>query len=126
MTLTPQTLSLGAGALLVLATPLAFWSMGPEFAAGVAAAGGVTLLNLGLWVLVVQKAILGTLEGSGAGGAALLYLLKFAGLVGLLYLLVARFPALSVLVGCSVVVGSVMAAAAVGLRSDLQVGEGHA
>jgi hypothetical protein len=126
MTLTPQTISLGAGALLLVAAPLAFWAAGPEFAAGLAAAGGLTLINLWLWVAVVQQAIVSTVQGVGAGGAVLLYLLKFVGFIGLVALMVSRFPPLAVLLGCSVVVTSVMAAAAVGLRSDLQVGEGHA
>ena len=126
MTLTPQTISFGAGALLVAATPLALWAAGPEFAAGLAAAGGLTLINLWLLVAVVQQAIVATVHGVGAGGAVLLYLLKFVGMVGLVALMVSRFSPLAVLLGCSVVVTSVMAAASVGLHSDLVVGEGHA
>ena len=127
MTVSPQTISLSAAALLLVGTPLALWLGGAAFGAGFAASGGLMLVNLALWVCVVKKAIESVLSGNGGGLALVLYFTKFLALIGLLVFLLTRFPPLSVVLGSSVVVAAVMAVAAVGLGTGgLQVSEGSA
>ena len=125
MTVSPQTISFSAAALLAVVAPLAAWWGGVVFGLGVFAAGALMLLNLGGWAVVVRQAIESTLSGEGSGLAALFYILKLLTLAGGLVGLLLAFPPLSVLLGCSVTVLAVIGVAIVGTPAELPVGEGY-
>ncbi len=96
-----------------------------NFAAGVAMTGGVMMGNFLAWTWIIRRVMQGTLsEDTGTVVQAAIVLgLKFLLIAGTTLGLVIFFPPVSVLVGSSVVVAAIMAHAAAGTLTELQVGE---
>jgi hypothetical protein len=97
---------------------------GVEFAAGVAVSGGLVLANLLVWAFVVRGLLRSAATGEGSALPVLTHVLKFGLLVLTLWWLGGRFPFEAVAMGSSVVVSAILLHAILGLRSELQVGEG--
>jgi len=125
MNVNPRTISSVSIVLLGLMVCAAWWRVDVNFAAGVAMTGGVMMGNFLAWTWIVRRVMQGTLsEDTGTVvQAAILLGLKFLLIAGTTLGLVIFFPPVSVLVGSSVVVAAIMAHAAAGTLTELQVGE---
>lgn len=121
--ITPRTIGLSALGLLFLAVVGGGGLGGPEFAGGVAAAGGVALLNLAAWTALVRRMIASTLAGTRGARTAVLFALKPLLLAAVLFGLVLLFPFRAVVLGSSVVVGAAVAVAFIGFRVSLDLGD---
>jgi hypothetical protein len=119
----PQTLAISAAAVLLVTTLASVALAGKDFGGGVAATGGLMLVNLLLWTFTVKGLLAATLSGRPPILAVIVYTLKLLLLTGGLALLCATFPPLSVVLGASVVVTAIMANAAVGHGFALSAGE---
>ncbi len=82
-------------------------------AQGIAVSAVVMLVNLGLWALSVRRLIVSAVDGSGGAAPAFFIATKLVGMAFMVWGLVQVFPTLSVLLGGSVVVLSILLHAAV-------------
>jgi len=128
MTITTNIITISSAALLVGLVIVGGILAGPAFGAGALLAGGLMLANLVAWRFSISKARALVTEASTPDLAAAslpggLFVLKFLVLGGAVAALVAWFPPVSVALGLSVVVITILGFAALGLVVDLQVGE---
>jgi hypothetical protein len=121
MTLTLRNTTISALALLVVCTLGAQWLYGSTSAGGVAAAGGLILVNFVLWQRVGHAFMSAALQGRSPVLAVVLWGAKLTLLIGGLLFLLANFPPLAVTVGASVVVASILLLALGSTASELRL-----
>ena len=124
MNVSPRTLTLSAAFVLVAAATVGTIVIDSEFGGGIAATGALMMVNLLLWTATVKGLFAATLRGRSPVLPAVLYSLKLPLLAAGLVLLCSVFPPSSVMIGSSVVVFGILGHAAVGMSTELQVGEG--
>jgi hypothetical protein len=121
MKITLRRTGTSAAALLVAATGLACWVGGAEMGGGVAASGGLILVNFALWQRVGHAMFAAALQGGTSFFAAVLWSLKLVLLLGGLLFLLATFPPLAVAVGSSVLVASILLQALGSVATELRL-----
>ena len=121
MKITLRRTGISAAALLAAATGIAYWVGGAEAGGGVAASGGLILVNFALWQRVGHAMIAAALQGDTSLFAAVLWSLKLALLLGGLLFLLAMFPPLAVAVGSSVIVASILLQALGSVATELRL-----
>lgn len=119
-----RSLSRSAALVLVLMSAVGAGIGGIDFAAGVAVSGAVVVVNLGIWGFVVRGLLRAVVSGQSAVLPALTHVIKFGLLCLSFWWLGSHFPLEAVVMGSSVVVAAIMLHAIVGIRTELQVGEG--
>jgi len=124
MNVSPRTLTLSAAIVLVAASVVGALLVDTDFGGGIAATGALMLVNLLLWTATVRGLFAASLEGRAPVLPAVLYSLKLLVLAAGLSLLCSVFPPTAVVIGASVVVFGILGHAAVGMGTELQVGEG--
>lgn len=124
MNVSPRTLTLSAALVLVAASVAGALVVDTDFGGGIAATGALMLVNLLLWTATVKGLFAASLAGRAPVIPAVLYSLKLLVLAAGLGLLCSLFPPTSVVIGASVVVFGILGHAAVGMGTELQVGEG--
>ncbi|MBO85145.1 MAG: hypothetical protein CL927_07280 [Deltaproteobacteria bacterium] len=103
------------------ATGLAYWVAGAEMGGGVAASGGLILVNFALWQRVGHAFFAAALQGTSSILAVALWSLKLVLLFGGLLFLLATFSPLAVAVGSSVIVASILLQALGSTASELRL-----
>lgn len=121
MKITLRSTGISAAALLVVATGVAFAVGGAEAGGGVAASGGLILVNFALWQRVGHALFAAALQGTSSISAVVLWSLKLALLLGGLLFLLVTFPPLTVAVGSSVIVASILLQAIGFTANDLRL-----
>ena len=124
MNITPRTLALSATVIWLVASVLAVIAAGPVFAAGVALAGALMLVNFALWVRIGRRLVEYALARGTQWPALLLYAFKIMVLVSTLGGLMWFYDPLAVIVGSSIIVAAVLPLGAVAFHTPLQIGEG--
>jgi len=121
--MTPKTLIVSAGVLAAALVVVGGLLGGVQFAAGLATCGGLMLLNLVAWVVVGRRFVTAVLTGRAPVLGTVLFVGKLTVLLVGVVVAAASFPPLSVLLGCSVVVGAILAWAVVGAFTRIEVAE---
>ena len=121
MKITLRRTGLSAAALLAASTGIAYWVGGAEAGGGVAASGGLILVNFALWQRVGHAMFAAALKGDTSFFAAALWGLKLALLLGGLLFLLATFSPLTVAVGSSVIVASILLQALGSAATELRL-----
>jgi len=116
-----RTTLISATLLLFAACLVAFIVGGSELGGGVAAAGGLVLVNFVLWVWLGRALFTAALAGQSPIKAAAMWGGKFALLIGGLLFLLTTFPPAAVAVGVSVVVVALMLQAFASTASALRI-----
>ena len=119
-----RTLTLSSAIVMVVASVVGAVVVDTNFGGGIAATGALMLVNLLLWTATVKGLFAAYLTESAPVLPAALYSLKLLVLAVGLALLCSVFPIASVVIGASVVVFGILGHAAVGVGTELQVGEG--
>lgn len=105
----------------MVATLAAVWVGGREAGGGVAAAGGLILVNFVLWQRVGHALFAAALQGQSPVLAVALWGVKLTLLLGGLLFLLATFPPLTVAVGASVIVASILLQALGSTATELRL-----
>lgn len=121
MTITLRNTGISAAALLLLATVGAFWIGGSEAGGGVAASGGLILVNFALWHRVGHAFFAAALQGHSPFFAVALWGCKLALLLGGLLFLLATYSPAAVTVGASVLVASILLQALGSTAAELRL-----
>ena len=121
MTITLRRTGIGAAALLAVCTVVAYGLAGAEAGGGVAAAGGLILVNFALWQHVGHALFAAALHGRSSLFAVGLWGFKLSLLLGGLLFLLATFPPLAVAVGSSVLVASILLQALGSITTELRL-----
>jgi len=121
MTITLRSTTISAAALLAVATVGAAWLDGTELAGGVAASGGLILVNFALWQRVGHALFAAALQGQSPVLAVALWGVKLVLLLGGILFLLATFPPTAVTVGASVIVASILLQALGSTASELRL-----
>lgn len=119
MTLSLRTITHQSAALLGLIVGLSALMAERQVTLGIAAAGGLCLLNLGLWQVVGRGLFAARLQGGSAALPMALWGLKLLLLVGGSALLLAHFPPMAVALGGSVLVAVLLLSASRGVFTTL-------
>ena len=119
MTLSLRTITHQSAALLALIVGLSALMAERQVTLGIAAAGGLCLLNLGLWQVVGRGLFDARLQGGSAALPVVLWGLKLLLLVGGSSLLLAHFPPVAVALGGSVLVAVLLLSASRGVFTPL-------
>ena len=119
MTLSLRTITHQSAALLALIVGLSALMADRQVTLGIAAAGGLCLLNLGLWQVVGRGLFDARLQGSSPALPMALWGIKLSLLVGGSSLLLAHFPPVAVALGGSVLVAVLLLSASRGVFTTL-------
>ena len=103
MTQTPRKFFHAGAALFPLVVFLAYAIAGSQFAMGVLVSGGLLMLNLFLWIKVVNRLVTGVANGGDYGGLHAFIVLKLLVLATLIVILTFYFSPLAIMIGNSVV-----------------------
>ena len=123
MKVTPRTIATSALAILAVLVACSWAIEGQGFAAGVGISGLLVVANLGLWTWMVRGVLAAGEVGAGPAAMGVYTVLKMLFLFGGVFALCQLFSPAAVAIGASAVGGAVMVLAAVGLVTDLEVGE---
>lgn len=121
MKITLRSTGISAAVLLLVATVGAVWVGGSEAGGGVAATGGLILVNFALWQRVGHALFAAALSGRSPVLAVVLWGLKLALLLGGMLFLLATFSPWSVALGASVLVASILLQALGSTASELRL-----
>lgn len=124
MNVSLRTLTISAALVLLVGSALGALIVDVNYGGGIAATGALMMVNLLLWTATVKGLFDASLSGRAPVLPAALYSLKLLVLAAGLAFLCSVFPVTSVVIGASVVVFGILGHAAVGMGTELQVGEG--
>ncbi len=124
MNVSLRTLTISAALVLLVGSALGALIVDVDYGGGIAATGALMMVNLLLWTATVKGLFAASLSGRAPVLPAALYSLKLLVLAAGLAFLCSVFPVTSVVIGASVVVFGILGHAAVGMGTELQVGEG--
>ena len=121
MKITLRRTGISAAALLAVSTGVAYAVGGAEMGGGVAASGGLILVNFALWQRVGHALFAAALRGTSSILAVVLWSFKLALLLGGLLFLLATVPPPAVAVGSSVIVASILLQAIGSTATELRL-----
>ena len=119
MTLNRRSITSQSAALLVAIVVLSALMAERQVTMGIAAAGGLCLLNFGLWQVVGRSLFAVRSQGGSGAWPVALWGLKFLLLAGGSALLLAHFPPAAVALGGSVLVAILLLSASRGVFTTL-------
>ena len=102
MTQTPRKFFHFGAALFPVAVAIAYHAAGANFALGVLISGALLMINLFLWIIVVNRLVNGVANGGDYGGLQAFIVLKLLTLATIIVVLTFFFSPLAIMIGNSV------------------------
>ena len=99
---TPRKFFHFGAALFPIAVAVAYYAAGSNFALGVMISGALLMLNLFLWIIVVNRLVNGVANGGNYGGLQAFIVLKLLTLATTIAILTFFFSPLAIIIGNSV------------------------